>query len=52
MKKWIIIGIAAVIVLGVAGFLLRGKFTKKEPEDPTAGIRTATVERGQYRRYD
>jgi HlyD family secretion protein len=46
MKKWIIIGIVAVIVLGVVGFLLRGKFTKKEPEDPTAGIRTATVERG------
>ena len=46
MKKWIIIGIVAVIVLGVTGFLFRGKFTKKEPEDPTAGIRTATVERG------
>ena len=48
MKKWIIIGIVAVIVLGLTGFLFRGKlgFTKKESDDPLSEIRTATVERG------
>jgi HlyD family secretion protein len=47
MKKWIIIGVIVVLVLGLGGgvYLARGKiFSKKKSKTPT--IQTATVRRG------
>ena len=50
MKRWMIITIIVVCVLGLGGFLLRGKLlsaTKESAtESATADLKTAVVERG------
>ncbi len=49
IKKWMVITIIVVFVLGLGGFLFRGKLlsaTKENAKDAANAVKTATVERG------